>query len=99
MMSTFQLGDLLSVGDPDLGIVHVVMWLGMTGTDSAGNTFPLVISSHDNKTAISDPLAFGLPLDVDVAEHKPSRGVYVLPFASSSWFHQGTAAVGTRASR
>ena len=91
MMSTFQTGDLLYIGDPDLGIVHVVMWLGTTGTDSAGNTFPLVISSHDNKPAIFDTLALdsqGLPLDGDIAGHLPPPGVHILPFASSNWFYQ-----------
>ena len=91
LVAQFQAGDLLYMGDPNLGILHVVMWLGETGTDSAGNTFPLVISSHDNTPAIFDTLdldASGFPNDGDVASHLPPPGVHILPFAPSNWFYQ-----------
>jgi hypothetical protein len=67
------------------------MWLGQTGTDSSGNTFPLVISSHDNKPAIFDTLALdatGFPLDGNNAAHLPPPGVHILPFDQSNWFYQ-----------
>ena len=91
VISQFQAGDLLYMGDPNLGILHVVMWLGQTGTDSAGNTFPLVISSHDNTPAIFDTLALdaaGFPSDGDIPGHLPPPGVHILPFAPSNWFYQ-----------
>ena len=91
LVAQFEPGDLLYIGDPNLGILHVVMWLGQTGTDSAGNTFPLVISSHDNTPAIFDTLDLdgnGFPADGDVAGHLPPPGVHILPFAASNWFYQ-----------
>lgn len=91
LVSQFQAGDLLYIGNPNDGILHVVMWLGQTGTDSAGNTFPLVISSHDNTPAIFDTLALGtngFPSDGNVAGHLPPPGVHILPFADSNWFYQ-----------
>lgn len=91
LVSQFQPGDLLYMGNPTDGILHVVMWLGQTGTDSAGNTFPLVISSHDNTPAIFDTLALdaqGYPSDGNVAGHLPPPGVHILPFADSNWFYQ-----------
>jgi len=91
LISQFQPGDLLYMGDPNLGILHVVMWLGQTGTDSSGNTFPLVISSHDNTPAIFDTLALdasGFPLDGNNAGHLPPPGVHILPFDQSNWFYQ-----------
>jgi hypothetical protein len=91
LISQFQPGDLLYMGGPNLGILHVVMWLGQTGTDSSGNTFPLVISSHDNKPAIFDTLALdatGFPLDGNNAAHLPPPGVHILPFDQSNWFYQ-----------
>ena len=90
LISQFQAGDLLYMGDTT-EIRHVVMWLGQTGTDSAGNVFPLVISSHDNTPAIFDTLALsgtGYPLDGDIAGHLPPPGVHILPFAPSNWFYQ-----------
>jgi len=70
----------------------VVVWLGITGTDSAGNTFPLVISSHDNTPAIFDTAAVdpvtGFPLDGNTNGHLPPPGVQILPFVSSNWFYQ-----------
>jgi len=74
LVSQFQPGDLLYMGNPTDGILHVVMWLGQTGTDSSGNIFPLVISSHDNTPAIFDTLALdleGYPSDGNVAGHLP----------------------------
>jgi len=91
LMASFQTGDLLYMGDPTLGLLHVVMWLGQTATDTYGNTFPLVISSHDNTPAIFDTLgldAQGLPLDGDITGHLPPPGVHILPFAPSNWFYQ-----------
>lgn len=91
LVSQFEAGDLLYIGNPADGILHVVMWLGQTGTDTAGNTFPLVISSHDNTPAIFDTLALGpegFPLDGNVAGHLPPPGVHILPFADSNWFYQ-----------
>lgn len=91
LVSQFQPGDLLYMGNPTDGILHVVMWLGQTGTDSANNTFPLVISSHDNTPAIFDTLALdatGFPSDGNVAGHLPPPGVHILPFADSNWFYQ-----------
>lgn len=91
LIAQFQAGDLLYIGNPNMGILHVVMWLGQTGTDSLGNVFPLVISSHDNTPAIFDTLALnptGFPLDGDIAGHLPPPGVHILPFAPSNWFYQ-----------
>lgn len=91
LVPQLQSGDLLFMGNPTDGILHVVMWLGQTGTDSAGNTFPLVISSHDNTPAIFDTLALdatGFPADGDILGHLPPPGVHILPFASSNWFYQ-----------
>lgn len=91
LVSQFQTGDLLYMGNPTDGILHVVMWLGQTGTDSMGNTFPLVISSHDNTPAIFDTLALdtqGYPSDGNVGGHLPPPGVHILPFADSNWFYQ-----------
>jgi len=91
LVSQFQTGDMLYMGNPHDGILHVVMWLGQTGTDSAGNTFPLVISSHDNTPAIFDTLALdatGFPSDGNVAGHLPPPGVHILPFDASNWFYQ-----------
>ena len=90
LVSQFQPGDLLYIGGTN-GIRHVVMWLGQTGTDSVGNTFPLVISSHDNTPAIFDTLALdatGFPLDGNIAGHLPPPGVHILPFDQSNWFYQ-----------
>jgi cell wall-associated NlpC family hydrolase len=90
LISQFQAGDLLYIGN-STAIRHVVMWLGQTVTDSDGNTFPLVISSHDNTPAIFDTLALtgtGYPLDGDIAGHLPPPGVHILPFAPSNWFYQ-----------
>ena len=87
-----QTGDLLYIGNPTDGVLHVVVWLGITGTDSAGNTFPLVISSHDNTPAIFDTAAVdpvtGFPLDGNTNGHLPPPGVQILPFVSSNWFYQ-----------
>jgi hypothetical protein len=67
------------------------MWVGQTGTDSAGNTFPLVISSHDNTPAIFDTVALdanGYPSDGNIVGHLPPPGVHILPFDDSNWFYQ-----------
>jgi cell wall-associated NlpC family hydrolase len=91
LVSQFQPGDLLYMGNPSDNLVHVVMWLGQTGTDSSGNTFPLVISSHDNTPAIFDTLALdptGFPSDGNIAGHLPPPGVHILPFDASNWFYQ-----------
>lgn len=91
LIDQFQPGDLLYMGDATYGIRHVVMWLGQMGTDSAGNTFPLVISSHDNTPAIFDTLALdatGFPSDGNIAGHLPPPGVHILPFDQSNWFYQ-----------
>ena len=85
-------GDLLYIGNPTDGVLHVVMWLGVNATDSAGNTFPLVISSHDNTPAIFDTAAVntvtGLPIDKNIVGHLPPPGVQILPFHWSNWFYQ-----------
>ncbi len=87
-----QTGDLLYIGNPTDGVLHVVVWLGIMGTDSAGNSFPLVISSHDNTPAIFDTAAVdpvtGFPLDGNINGHLPPPGVQILPFVSSNWFYQ-----------
>jgi cell wall-associated NlpC family hydrolase len=91
LVSQFQPGDLLYMGNPTDNLVHVVMWLGQTGTDSSGNTFPLVISSHDNTPAIFDTLdldATGFPSDGNISGHLPPPGVHILPFDASNWFYQ-----------
>jgi hypothetical protein len=91
LVSQFQPGDLLYMGNPKDNLVHVVMWLGQTGTDSSGNTFPLVISSHDNTPAIFDTLALdatGFPSDGNIGGHLPPPGVHILPFDASNWFYQ-----------
>lgn len=83
-------GDLLYIGD-NTQVFHVVMWLGINGTDSAGNTFPLVISSHDNTPAIFDTEAVdqnGFPTDQNIQGHLPPPGVQILPFVDSNWFYQ-----------
>lgn len=92
LTNQLQAGDLLYIGNPTDGVLHVVVWLGITGTDSAGNTFPLVISSHDNTPAIFDTAAVdpvtGFPLDNNINGHLPPPGVQILPFVSSNWFYQ-----------
>jgi len=91
LISLFQPWDLLYMGDPTYGVLHVVMWLGQTGTSSNGTTFPLVISSHDNTPAIFDTLDLtsdGYPTDGDIAGHLPPPGVHILPFDDSNWFYQ-----------
>lgn len=86
-----QPGDLLYIGNPG-GVLHVVVWMGINGTDSAGNTFPLVISSHDNTPAIFDTEAVdpvtGFPTDNNIQGHLPPPGVQILPFVASNWFYQ-----------
>lgn len=92
LTNQLQAGDLLYIGNPTDGVLHVVVWLGITGTDSAGNTFPLVISSHDNTPAIFDTAAVdpvtGFPLDGNTNGHLPPPGVQILPFVASNWFYQ-----------
>jgi cell wall-associated NlpC family hydrolase len=91
IISQLKPGDLLYIGDEN-SVFHVVMWLGMMGTDSAGNTFPLVISSHDNTPAIFDTAAVdpvtGFPTDGNIQGHLPPPGVQILPFVASNWFYQ-----------
>jgi len=91
VIAKLQPGDLLYIGDSNQ-VFHVVMWLGINGTDSAGNTFPLVISSHDNTPAIFDTAAVdpvtGFPTDNNIQGHLPPPGVQILPFVASNWFYQ-----------
>ncbi len=82
IIAQFQPGDLLyitgSANDPT-DIAHVVIWLGAYGTleDGTASDVPLVISSHDNSTAIFD-------LDGDL----PPPGVEILPFTEDNWFYK-----------
>ena len=90
LVSQFQTGDLLYIGNPHDGILHVVMWLGQNYVTASG-TIPLVISSHDNTPAIFDTLDLdptGFPSDGNIAGHLPPPGVHILPFDASNWFYQ-----------
>ncbi len=72
VISQLHPGDLLYIsGNPGASISHVVVWLGIYGTNVGGGStgVPLVISSHDNTPSIFDvwgsnidPVT-GLPID------------------------------------
>lgn len=92
VISQLQPGDLLYMHGGDR-ILHVVVWLGLYGTNADGSpsTVPLVISSHDNTPAIFDTQdidAYGYPTDGDIVGHLPPPGVHILPFTSENWFYQ-----------
>ncbi len=94
VIAQLQPGDLLYMKGGGGTIAHVVMWLGVYGTNADGSpsTVPLVISSHDNTPAIFDTQAIdpvtGYPLDGQFADHLPPPGVQILPFTPENWFYQ-----------
>ena len=93
-------GDLLYMKGDSNTILHVVVWLGIYGTDTNGNStgVPLVISSHDNTPAIFNTTNLdsnGLPVGLitnngtnNITDFLPPPGVEILPFTSNTWFYQ-----------